>query len=565
MCIRDRYAPLALSFPYVYEPWNIQRLLKQQGWTMLFHEPTSGREQPGFYVAADARSKEAVLAVRGTKHVMDVFTNANALPECFQVPLTHKAVEQNSPDANTEGEWLIGMAHGGMASAALWLELEVGSVLAELHHAGFSITLVGHSLGAGVASLLALRLSALIPSIRCVSYAAPACMDCRLAEASRACVDAIILHDDIVPRASARNVLELFQDLSRYSKQWPDLFKQDLRAVTGRMKRLWEPPRRGAKRRVLEEAELELDREISFKQWRMWTALKKSVSKPGEEELQAISLEEEGEKGEVAVEEGEVAVEEGTEPVDVDEMDAVVDEMDAVVDEMDAVVDEMDAVVDAAVDEMGAGPEREAPLTPNTRRAVEIAIARAEADQAGHLGPHERHRLSLTTLYTPGSIVHLYQHHGVMRGAEISCDHPTLTRIEPYANMVKDHLSSGMWTALKSVTASMAASKPPPTWQRFCDAPVCACCNSDFTWASTSSGDAQQMLDRRNCPSCGLVVCDGCSQHTRPLHSIGIVEPVRVCDGCHFSTDWLKEMLDDQQHSDATAPCASVHLHESPL
>ena len=74
-------------------------------------------------------------------------------------------------------------------------------------------------------------------------------MDARLVKATTTLnsglVDSLILHDDIVPRASAKNVLALFEELSEFSQKWPNLLRQDFRDFTGRIRRLWEPHRRG--------------------------------------------------------------------------------------------------------------------------------------------------------------------------------------------------------------------------------------------------------------------------------------------------------------------------------
>jgi hypothetical protein len=75
----------------------------------------------------------------------------------------------------------------------------------------------------------------------------------------------------------------------------------------------------------------------------------------------------------------------------------------------------------------------------------------------------------------------------------------------------------------------------PPRWVPFDEAPPsCACCGAHFTWESTFHSHAQQACARHHCRRCGKVVCDPCSRQRVVLPQYGIVEPVRVCDGCYF-------------------------------
>ena len=69
---------------------------------------------------------------------------------------------------------------------------------------------------------------------------------------------------------------------------------------------------------------------------------------------------------------------------------------------------------------------------------------------------------------------------------------------------------------------------------------------SRFRWCA--SGEAQQMFDRRNCPSCGRVVCEQCAENRRNLSSIGITKEVRVCDKCFFSTEWGRDFYEAQHN-----------------
>lgn len=70
------------------------------------------------------------------------------------------------------------------------------------------------------------------------------------------------------------------------------------------------------------------------------------------------------------------------------------------------------------------------------------------------------------------------------------------------------------------VPAQFADADVPPDWV---DADECMICYNSFS-----------VLNRKHhCRSCGGVYCQTHSTHTSPLVSLGIMEPVRVCDNCY--------------------------------
>lgn len=113
--------------------------------------------------------------------------------------------------------------HFGALQAAEWfLETEVPAlkdVLAQ--HQGYSVRLVGHSLGAAVASLLAVRLrreseAALgVPEerVQCVGISTPPCMSHAVSEEAAGYITTLVLQDDVVPRLSVLSVRALVGEL----------------------------------------------------------------------------------------------------------------------------------------------------------------------------------------------------------------------------------------------------------------------------------------------------------------------------------------------------------------
>ena len=72
----------------------------------------------------------------------------------------------------------------------------------------------GHSLGAGTAVILSLKLKGEYPNLKCIAYAPPGCLiSTSLAEYSRSFAMSVIVGDDIVPRLSVHTVHSLKADI----------------------------------------------------------------------------------------------------------------------------------------------------------------------------------------------------------------------------------------------------------------------------------------------------------------------------------------------------------------
>lgn len=157
--------------------------------------------RPAYLIAVDDIMEEVVFCVRGTCNMLDILTDLCAAPTPY----------------------CGGYAHWGMLHAAEWLaanELEYVSELMK-EYPGYSLHLLGHSLGGGVASLLChmihtrSNLQEMFRDVHVHAYgiATPPVLSPELADACRPYVTTLVLDHDCVPRFCLRNVAQLKEEV----------------------------------------------------------------------------------------------------------------------------------------------------------------------------------------------------------------------------------------------------------------------------------------------------------------------------------------------------------------
>uniref|UniRef100_A0A0C9RC53 Diacylglycerol lipase-alpha n=1 Tax=Fopius arisanus TaxID=64838 RepID=A0A0C9RC53_9HYME len=169
-----------------------------------------------FFVALDYTKRKVVISIRGTLSMKDVLTDLNA--EAEVLPL-------NPP----RDDWL---GHKGMVQAAEYIrkkiydEQIISTAFAKDLTRGtdqFGLTLVGHSLGAGTASILAILLRQEYPDLVCYSYAPPGgLLSMPAQQYTQEFITSVVVGKDVVPRIGLRQMESLRADLINAIKRSVD-------------------------------------------------------------------------------------------------------------------------------------------------------------------------------------------------------------------------------------------------------------------------------------------------------------------------------------------------------
>ncbi|XP_064152086.1 diacylglycerol lipase-beta isoform X2 [Loxodonta africana] len=157
-----------------------------------------------FLVALDHRKESVVVAVRGTMSLQDILTDLSA--------------ESETIDLGCEVQDCV--AHKGISQAARYVyrRLINDGILSQAFSIApeYRLVLVGHSLGAGAAALLALMLKSAYPHVRCYAFSPPrGLLSKSLYEYSKSFIVSLVLGKDVIPRLSVTNLEDLKKRILR--------------------------------------------------------------------------------------------------------------------------------------------------------------------------------------------------------------------------------------------------------------------------------------------------------------------------------------------------------------
>ncbi|KAM6121959.1 diacylglycerol lipase-beta isoform 4-T4 [Phoenicopterus ruber ruber] len=172
---------------------------------VLCHSPSSLviYEIP-FFVALDHKKEAIVVAVRGTLSFEDVLTDLSA--DCED--LTLEDVLEN------------GFVHKGITQAAnyIYQKLINDGILNQAFTIApeYKLVIVGHSLGGGTASVLAVMLRNSFPTLRCYAFSPPGgLLSKSLADYTKHFIVSVIVGKDLVARLSMPNMEDLKRRIVR--------------------------------------------------------------------------------------------------------------------------------------------------------------------------------------------------------------------------------------------------------------------------------------------------------------------------------------------------------------
>lgn len=167
--------------------------------------------RPACGIFVDDVAGEVVVAVRGTANMRDALVDLVCEPA------------QLTPGELTVGEVQVKFVHDGMWRSAQRLTAELQPAL----HAALEarpthrLIITGHSLGAGVASLMCLLWRPLLGDrVACVAFASPQTLDFAAAHAAGdQDVTSVLVGDDVVPRLSLRSATDLLTSVVRLAAE----------------------------------------------------------------------------------------------------------------------------------------------------------------------------------------------------------------------------------------------------------------------------------------------------------------------------------------------------------
>ncbi|NWU66215.1 DGLB lipase, partial [Pterocles burchelli] len=157
-----------------------------------------------FFVALDHKKEAIVVAVRGTLSFEDILTDLSA--DCED--LTLEDVLEN------------GFVHKGITQAAnyIYRKLINDGILNQAFTIApeYKLVIVGHSLGGGTASILAVMLRNSFPTLRCYAFSPPGgLLSKSLADYTKHFIVSVIVGKDLVARLSMPNMEDLKRRIVR--------------------------------------------------------------------------------------------------------------------------------------------------------------------------------------------------------------------------------------------------------------------------------------------------------------------------------------------------------------
>lgn len=185
----------------------LKKVCEDQDFEVIYVSYHDSVGEPPFSVTVDYLKQAIVVAVRGTLSLHDVLTDLNAEGDLLPVNprrdnwLGHKGIIEAAQYINKQ------LTDRGVLQQAFYHNVDRGTPT-------FKVVLVGHSLGAGTVSILAIMLKEQYPNLVCFAYSPPGgLLSLPAIEHSKSFITSVVLGKDVVPRLGLHQMESLRYDL----------------------------------------------------------------------------------------------------------------------------------------------------------------------------------------------------------------------------------------------------------------------------------------------------------------------------------------------------------------
>lgn len=165
--------------------------LRPRGFQLVRQDIATEPGRVGHYIAVNHKQKQVILAIKGTSTFNDVLTD-----------IIGKAIPHTVGDSSIR-------CHEGMYTAARMIMDDSFHMIENFFlPQGYKLVVCGHSLGAGVSSLLGVFLKEKFPtlSFHVYAYATPACLSYNASIEAQHYLTSVVNNTDCVPRLSLLNL-----------------------------------------------------------------------------------------------------------------------------------------------------------------------------------------------------------------------------------------------------------------------------------------------------------------------------------------------------------------------
>lgn len=201
--------------------------------TLLHTNPKRLAAQLPFIVTLDHQRKAVVVSFRGTLYGEDVLTDGLALKTSVWETEEGPGIRQSLIDRGWWGVGGGGVEEPAFVHTGFWLvarqarqELDTLPQVQKCAAGGgstpYTLVITGHSLGAGVAALLALQLLPRFPTVRAYAYGIPsATTSLSLARALSPLITSVVLGRDLVATMTLTNAKNTMDGISQALEKAP--------------------------------------------------------------------------------------------------------------------------------------------------------------------------------------------------------------------------------------------------------------------------------------------------------------------------------------------------------